>query len=512
VRVKRADSTTIVRNTVLNSIGGVVTAVLAIALTPFLLRRLGTGEYGVWLLATTFTLSQGLGLTDLGLRQTGVRFIAQVAAADDVGRLNRVVSSLLAMSASIGIVVSAGIVVATSWLIDVFGVTADLQQAATAAFILVGVQSLVDLCSGAFLAVLEGFQQYLLLRIADVGGRALWGGATVVVVLLGHGVRAIAAVSLVVAVLTLGYSIWAAHLIRPDMRVSRHRVDARTSRELLGYGAWFSVIRVAGVIYGQMDRIIVGSAIGIAAVARYDVPYKIHAISALVLALAPSAVMPASALLQAQGDDDRIRSLYLRGSRYAVAMCTPFAIAAMIHARPLIRTWIGSAEFASLADEARVFLLYPLFVSFHVIGVTMLVGMGRIRVLATLAMMSAAINLIVSIALVAPLGLMGVIVGTQVAYASVWIPYLVLSLRLVGVSVTEWRREVLLPNLVAPAIQVVVGIASSRLVDGFDQFWMVALAVLVNAGIGVGAFAFIVMGAGERRALVASVVPGGTSP
>ena len=73
MRVKRADSTTIVRNTVLNSIGGIATAVLAIALTPFLLRRLGTDGYGVWLLATTFTISQGLGLTDLGLRQTGVR-------------------------------------------------------------------------------------------------------------------------------------------------------------------------------------------------------------------------------------------------------------------------------------------------------------------------------------------------------------------------------------------------------------------------------------------------------
>jgi hypothetical protein len=146
-------------------------------------------------------------------------------------------------------------------------------------------------------------------------------------------------------------------------------------------------------------------------------------------------------------------------------------------------------------------------VSFHVIGVTMLVGMGRIRMLATLAMGSAAINLIVSIALVGPLGLMGVIVGTQVAYASVWVPYLVMSIRLVGVSVAEWRREVLLPNLVAPAIQLVLGVASSRLVDRFDQFWMVGLAVLVNAGTGMGAFAFIVMGADERRTLVASILP-----
>ena len=30
------------------------------------------------------------------------------------------------------------------------------------------------------------------------------------------------------------------------------------------------------------------------------------------------------------------------------------AIAAMIYARPLIQTWIGSDEFVSLADEARV--------------------------------------------------------------------------------------------------------------------------------------------------------------
>jgi O-antigen/teichoic acid export membrane protein len=507
VRVKRADSTTIIRNTVLNSIGGIVTAVLAVALTPFLLRHLGTGAYGVWLLATTFTISQGLGLTDLGLRQTGVRFIAQASVADDVGPLNRVVSSLLATFTSIGLLVSLGIMIATPWLVDAFGVTDDLRPAATTAFVLVAIQAFVDLCSGAFLAVLEGFQNYLLLRIADVGGRVLWGASTVIVVLLGHGVRAIAAASLVGACLTLGYSIWAVHRIQPDLRVARRRVDVRTIRELFSYGAWFTVMRVAGVVYGQMDRIIVGSAISIAAVARYDVPYKIHAIAALVLALAPSAVMPASALLQAQDDKDRLRSLYLRGSRYSVAACTPIAVAAMIYARPLIRTWIGSDEFVSLTDETRVFLLYPVFVSFHVIGATMLVGMGRVRVLASLAVGSTVVNLIASIVLVGPLGLKGVIVGTQIGYASVWIPYLIVSLRALGVSVLEWRREILFPNLLAPTAQVLVGVASARLVNGFDQFWMVALAIIVNAGIGIGVFAFIVMGAGERRTLMASVLP-----
>ena len=266
-------------------------------------------------------------------------------------------------------------------------------------------------------------------------------------------------------------------------------------------------MRVAGVFYGQMDRIIVGTAISVAAVARYDVPYKIHAIAALVLSLAPSAVMPASALLQAQNDEDRLRGLYLRGSRYAVAACTPIAVAAMIYARPLIRTWIGSDEFVSLTDETRLFLLYPVFVSFHVIGATMLVGMGRIRVVAALAIGATVVNLIASILLVEPLGIKGVIIGTQIAYVSVWIPYLIVSLHALGVSVVQWRREVFLPNLFAPTAQVLVGIASIRLVDGLEQFWMVALAVMVNAGLGVGVFAFIVMGASERRTLIASVLP-----
>ena len=137
----------------------------------------------------------------------------------------------------------------------------------------------------------------------------------------------------------------------------------------------------------------------------------------------------------------------------------------------------------------------------------MLVGMGRVRVLASLAVGSTVVNLIASIVLVGPLGLKGVIVGTQIGYASVWIPYLIVSLRALGVSVLEWRREILFPNLLAPTAQVLVGVGSARLVNGFDQFWMVALAIIVNAGIGIGVFAFIVMGAGERRTLMASVLP-----
>ena len=139
----------------------------------------------------------------------------------------------------------------------------------------------------------------------------------------------------------------------------------------------FLTLRVSSIVYSQMDRVIVGVMLGAAAVANYEVAYKLHALAAMVLALAPSALMPAASYLGARGDTDRLRVLYVRGTRLAVAATSAVTLSAMIFARPLLVAWVGE-DYAGLAGTTRLYLVYPILVSIHVIGLTMLVGLGRL--------------------------------------------------------------------------------------------------------------------------------------
>ena len=501
------NATSIVRNTMVNSAGGVVTAALAVILTPVFLREFGPDQYGLWLIGTVFTVSQGLGLADLGLRQTGVRFVAQSLGRSDEEGVHRTTATLLVILVMTGAIIAVALVALVDSFVSWFSVGDQLAHTARLMFTLVAIQLPIDLAAGAFLAVIEGTQRYGLLRIADVGGRAVWGIASVSIAVLGGDVVDVAIASLVIAVASLIYSIIVAHHVLPGLRTHPRLITRTGTGELLRYGSGFTVMRIAGVVYAQMDRIILGSAIAAAAVARYDVPYKIHALAALVLSLVPSAILPASAFLQATDDQSKLRELYLRGSRYAVATCTPIALAALIYAKPLVQTWVDP-QYWSLVGEARIFLLFPLFVSFHVIGGTMLAGLGRMRILATLGVSAILLNLILSLILVGPYGIKGVIIATQISYAAAWIPNLVVSLQVFDVSLAVWWQRVLRPNLIAPVVQVAVGLATLSLVEDLNSFPLVALAVVINAGISVAVFGLVVIGRDERRSLLATLTPG----
>ena len=495
----------LVRNTLANAFASGVVALLAVVMTPFFLRRLGPAEYGVWLLATTLTFANGyLGLADLGLQQAGVRLVAEARSRGDEQRVNEVISTMAVLFVVVGTVLGALLAAVASTVSDVFSIEPALRAAATAVFALVGAQIAVDLPGASLLAVIEGAQRYAALRLVDVGGRVVWAATALVVVLQGGGVVAMGAASLVIAVLFLGVAYVLARRVEPNLRISPKGATRATLGQILRQGVSLLVLRVTSVVYRQMDRAILGITLTSSAVARYEVAYKIHATAAMVLSVAPSAVMPAAAFLHAAEDRDHLRSLYLRGTKYTVALSLPVTLAALLYAGPLIRTWVGD-EYEGMTAATQLFLVYPILVSVHVIGLTMLVGLGRMREMVVLSPAAVLCNLVVSVALAPRLGIIGVIWGTLAGYVLIWFPYLRLMLKSFAVGVAEWTRAVVLPNVPGTSMQVAFGFATVGVADRLTQLWQVAALGATSCLLSVAVFLFVVLRRAERSRLVATL-------
>ena len=478
----------VVRNTVANGVGKVVVAVLALALTPVFLRDLGVAEYGVWLLAVTLTFGSGYaGLADLGLQQAGVRYIAEARSRGDADAVSEVASTTVACFAVIGVAVALLLSILVVPLVQVFNVEPDLVSAARLTFLLVGIQIAVDLPAAGLLAVVEGAQRYGWLRLIEIGSRVAWAAVAFVLVVLGHGIVAMAVISLVVAVLSAVASLAAARQAQPNLRIRPSLATRATFSMLLRYSSSLLVLRILSIVYRQMDRAIIGIALVAAAVAQYEVAYKVHASAALVLSIAPSAIMPAAAYIGASGNRDRLRALYLRGSKYAVAMSLPVTVAGLLYARPLISTWVGS-EYEHLTGVTRLFLVYPALVVVHTIGVTMLFGLGRMKGLLRLSLVAVGVNLVVSLALVRHLGIAGVVWGTLAGYAAVFPSYLRLFLREFGVRLRIWFVDVIRPNILGVAVQLAFGLATVRWVEGLGQLWQVLVVFALSCAVSLAAF------------------------
>ena len=490
-------------NTVINGTSMLLALVVAFFLTPFLVHHLGTSAYGLWGLLGAFSVTAGyLSLADIGLQQTAVKLIAEHEARDEWDEIGRVAKATIYLFLAIGI--PAGLATglfAVFGLDAVFNIPADLADSARDAFLLFSVQIPIELVALPFAGVLEGRQRYGLLRSVETFRNGVWAAIAVVALLRGHGLVALAAGNLVAAVIALVLTAVAAQRSLPRRTLATARPTRHTFRRIFGFSVNLFVARLTGVLYRQMDRVIIAVALTTVALGEYEVASKVELLAALGLTFVASAVMPAASRLSAmEGGRPALSTLFLEGTKYTLVVVIPVTVSLMIWADAFIRTWVG-AGFEPSVGYSRLLLVWVLFTATNTVGLTMIIGMGYARDVMVFGLVSTLCNLVISIALISYIGVYGVIIGTIVGYGIVWYPYMRLFLRALELDWSAVWRRIIAPVLVVvvPWTLLVLGAHAVVTPHGLVGT-MVVLAVSVGtAWIALFAFALRV---DERRVLL----------
>jgi O-antigen/teichoic acid export membrane protein len=504
---QRVTGTALVRSTLINAAATVGGMAIALALTPFMLGRLGSSSFGVWALALTLTVGTGyLSLTDLGLQQAAVRFIADARREDDDAAIAAIFSTTLAIFVSLAIAIAAGMVALAPVLAGVFGVHAELRHAAILAFAIVGAQVVFDLPGLAFRAVLESDQRFGALRAVELGRSAAFAGLVVAVLVLGRGVVAVAAASATAALAALVAYVVVVARTDHAARVHPRSVSRERLRELLRFSGSLFVLRILSVVYRQMDKVIIGVVLAVSAVATYEVANRIQAALFMVVGLGGSTLLPAAALSRL--DNRMMRDLFLRATSYSVALFMPVCVAAVVYAHQIVVGWVGEGQVGA-TNATRLFALWVAVGTFDAAGTTMLVAAGRLKPILLLTIIWVTANLALSLVFVHIWGITGVVAGTVVSYGPLLVAYTVLCLREFEITGREWLQRVLAPNLPGPVAQVALSLATYPLVERLPPLPGAFIAGTVGTAVSVAIFLFVGI-RGEERAYLRAMLMGAT--
>jgi O-antigen/teichoic acid export membrane protein len=487
----------VVRNTIVNGGAAFFGVAVFLVLTPFMILDLGAEAYGVFTLALTFSFLGGYAaFTDLGVEAATARFVAEARSDGDSDRVNALASSTMAFFGVAALVLAPLIAASALVLVDLFDVRPGLHDAAVLCFALVGAQLLFEMPARTYFAVLEGaqvftaFQACELLRIVTQAG----GFVAVLVFDLGIGALGGALVFSSFCVLLLAHRL--AHRVVPELHVSPRRASKEVMRTLLGYGGGLVGLRLIGTVYRQMDRVIVGAAMGPRFVTVYEIANKIQSSAQMVQSIAASSLVPATAFARAQVEI--LRDMFLRGTAYTLAASLPVAGAVVIFAEPLIRTWIDP-KYTDAAGPTRLFTAYLLLASVLIVGTTMTVALGHLRFLLLVNGPTVLANLVVSLLLVGPLGIEGVIIGSVASYLFAFPLQLRFFLRRFDVGGAEFVRRALVPQLPGLVAQAATAAPLLWLADRSDT--IVAAGALAAVSIACSLAAFVAFGLrGEHRA------------
>jgi O-antigen/teichoic acid export membrane protein len=498
-----ASAAKLVRNTVANGVGSIIGILVGLVLAPFMIDRLGLTAYGVWALALTLTFSGGYAsLADLGMEGATVRYVAEATADEDLDAVNRTVSTTLLLFCAIACVLTPVAVVLAHPFVSLFGIPHHLRSAAAICFALVGGQLAFELPARAFVAVLEGTQEIVVYQAVELARTLLQAALYVLVLLEGWGIGALGG-ALTVSSMCILVTYWLlAHRAVPGLRANPLHARRAELRRLVRFGGGVFTMRLVSTVYRQMDKVIVGIALGPSSVALYEIASKVNLAAATMASVSVSAVVPAAAF--ARRNAAVLRDMFLRGSCYAAGASLPFAVASFVFAKPLLVSWIGP-QAAPAVEGARLFLAYEALQAVQNVASTMLFGIGRIRVPLTVVVIATLANLALSIVLVHPLGFEGVIAGTLIAYGLAWPVMLRYYLHVFDTSLGVWFRRILLPNLVGLGAQVAVSVPLLLLVGSTRSLPLAIAVSALSLASSLAAFLLVGVRGEDRRTLLSTL-------
>jgi O-antigen/teichoic acid export membrane protein len=213
----------------------------------------------------------------------------------------------------------------------------------------------------------------------------------------------------------------------------------------------------------------------------YEAAAKLSGLVSLLAGLPTAALMPAAAQLDAQDRVDTLRELYLRGTKYTAAFVLPITVGLMVLARPLLLSWLGP-QFADNSFSAQMLLLVWLIFPNLAVAFTIFVGTGRLRFLLAFTSVHALLNLTLTLLLVRPLGVLGVVLGTVTAEFVMFPVGMWYTLKVLEVGPAEYVRRVVLPTY--PLLLVTTLVT-----------WGSVSAGLANTLVGVAAVGLVSVGA-----------------
>lgn len=459
--------------------GRALLALSALLLTPYLYRTLGEAGFGTW--SVMFTLWTILEVFEFSFASALVKYVSEYRGRGDRRAMEAALGVTLALMTALGVVAFAlaGLAaVALGGLID-----APLQDDFQLGMLCLGATMLVRYPCSAYSAVLRGQQRYDLFQGAQsvlVVGSAL---GAVVAVELGTGVLGIAVAWSCAAIVAGLTSVLLLHRTDPGLSL-RPRLATRAVRGgILRFSSLVLLAESMVFVAQRMDVVVIVALRNAAAAAPYAAAVKLQSgVQALTLPLT-SFLMPMISELAARGDRHEVVRRVSLATRVSFQVTVPVAAGIALFAEELTRIWLGADRTSAIVAIVWVLMLGQIVTLATAPTLQALVGLGRVRATAALAVTEGVLNLALSVTLVALYGAVGAALGTLFTSGFLAPLRYPLFCRTAGVSTRAFLRE----SLGKGALGAAPGVAVMVLVWAFLEPSGARAAVGLAAGLALAA-------------------------
>jgi O-antigen/teichoic acid export membrane protein len=489
---------TVARNVSTRYMAILLDALIGLVLLPFNVHHLGQSAYGLWML--TASLTTYFSVLDLGFGGSIVKFIAQYRARRDVNGLNDIASTLFVIFSGMGIVAYGIFVLLALNINHVFSLSPEQLSIGRWLMLIIGVYVSLGLPFSVFGGIINGFQRYDLNNVVGVGSSLVVAAANVAMLLAGATLVQLVLVTTAIRIATYFVYRLNAYAVFPALRIRPSHFKWSRVRELTSFSVYVSIIDWSNKLNYSIDAIVIGAFVSSAAVALWTVPQRLAEMLQRLTNQLNGVLFPVVVDSDAGNKPERLRAIFVQGTRLSLVSVVPLAAALALLADPLIRAWVGPKFIESIIVVQILTCVVAIRVG-NATATTVLKGAGRHRLLAYTNASTALGNIVLSLLWIRRYGLVGQAMGTlvPVAISAIFVLWPA-ACRRVDMSVSAAFSKAVWPTLWPVLVMALVVIPLRQVLP--VRMWAVAAAGGIGALVYFGTFLAFAVKSTERRLYV----------
>ena len=335
---------TVAKSAMWNLIGRAGPLLVAVAITPHLVRDLGPSRWGVFTLA--LSLIGIFGIFDFGIGRSLTRAIAELLTEDKALEAAVLARSGLAALTVLG-VLGGGIMAALArvWVDKGLHIPPELHREVLYSLYLLCLSAPIVILCSALWGIIAAFQEFRAANLVNVPIMAMYYIGPLIILQFFDSLVAVIGVLALCRVVT-SLAFWRICLrAMPELRQAR--VDVRKLKPVLRMGGWMTASNVTWPILTYVDRFIIASVLSAAATGYYSTPFDLVMRFSIVPVAIMSTAYPAMAASY-RIDPSNTQALFRRSLVTVAAALFPACLLCVALSHWILNLWLGP-DFASHA-------------------------------------------------------------------------------------------------------------------------------------------------------------------
>jgi len=443
----------------------ILTNLIGIVYTPFLLRMLGQSEYGLYALAASIV--SYLSVMDFGFGNATVRYTALYKAKEKEPQLPYLWGMMFVVYALMSIIaLIAGLVV--SYHADILFSRSMTMEELTRVRLLILLMTCnitFSLPLTLFESIVVAYERFKYQRGLQLLRTLLQPVIMIPLLLLGY--KSIALVLLITA-LNLCYlsaNVW--YCFRKlDVKIFFNRFDVPLLKEIIQYSFWVFLIMVVDRLYWSSGQIILGALAGTSAVAVFAVAIQFKNYFSSFSTAISGVFLPKITSLNRKKDLD---AYFIKIGRLQFIIISFILSGFIIFGRSFINLWAG--ENYDEAYRIALIILIPLSVPLmQTLGISILQAQNRLKFRSILYLLMALLSIFVSVFLAKLYGGMGCAVS--IALSLILCNIIIMNIyyyRRINLDIPRFWKEIIAMSLPIILLDSVVFLLSKQIT--LPQSW-----------------------------------------